>query len=66
MKMILSTLFCLLTAISCLAGTSGDIQITCEPGARIWLDNVFKGKSSADENGLFISRALLTSSTSKR
>ncbi|MDM8515321.1 SUMF1/EgtB/PvdO family nonheme iron enzyme [Desulfobacterales bacterium HSG16] len=44
----------LLSATPCPAFSGGDIQITCEQGVRIWLDNAFKGKTLADENGMFI------------
>ncbi|MCP4353197.1 MAG: SUMF1/EgtB/PvdO family nonheme iron enzyme [Desulfobacterales bacterium] len=49
-----SMLLIFFTAVPCLPITGGDIQVTCEPGVRIWLDEDFKGKTSIDENGLFI------------
>ncbi|HEY6010820.1 MAG TPA: PEGA domain-containing protein [Nitrospirota bacterium] len=33
----------------------GDLQVTCEPGLRVFVDNVFKGISNESEGGLFIS-----------
>ena len=36
------------------AAERGDIQITSEPGVRIWLNEDFKGKTRANENGMFI------------
>jgi|GEM_PF-3416008 len=49
----LCTLFVFLfMAHMVLAG--GDIQITCEPGVRIWLNNDFKGTTTSDDNGMFI------------
>ncbi len=36
------------------AGT-GDLQVTCEPGVRIFIDSNFKGVSKESEGGLFIS-----------
>lgn len=36
------------------AGT-GDLQVTCESGVRIFIDNNFKGVSKESEGGLFIS-----------
>lgn len=33
----------------------GDIQITCEPGLRIYLDEVFVGKSKKKEDGMYLS-----------
>jgi hypothetical protein len=41
-----------LTPVS--AGT-GDLQVTCEPGVRVFIDNSFKGVSEESEGGLFIS-----------
>jgi hypothetical protein len=35
------------------AGT-GDLQVTCDPGVRIFVDNVFKGVSKESDGGLFI------------
>jgi len=32
----------------------GDIQITCEPGVRIWLNDQFMGKTTADDFGMFV------------
>ncbi|MFC1812408.1 DUF1566 domain-containing protein [Thermodesulfobacteriota bacterium] len=42
----------LFMAHTVLAG--GDIQITCEPEVRIWLNNDFKGTTTSDDNGMFI------------
>lgn len=36
------------------AGT-GDLQVTCEPGVRVFIDNNFRGISKESEGGLFIS-----------
>ena len=41
-----------LTPVS--AGT-GDLQVTCEPGVRVFIDNNFRGVSTESEGGLFIS-----------
>jgi hypothetical protein len=46
------SVFFLVVPISAFA--SGDIQITCEPGIRIWLDNEFQGKTTVDDMGLFL------------
>lgn len=35
---------------------AGDLQITAEPGVRIWLDDQFKGKTTADDMGMFIEK----------
>ena len=43
--------------VICIPGVvlaSGDIQITCEPGIRIWIDDDLKGKTRSDENGMYI------------
>ncbi|MBI4843838.1 MAG: SUMF1/EgtB/PvdO family nonheme iron enzyme [Nitrospirae bacterium] len=37
-----------------LFAATGDLQVTCEPDVRIFIDNVFKGITNADDNGLFI------------
>ncbi len=49
-----SLLFVLIIWAPCVAIAAGDIQITCEPGIRIWLNNDFKGKTTIDDNGIFI------------
>jgi hypothetical protein len=36
------------------SAATGDLQVTCEPGVRIFVDNVFKGVSKESEGGLFI------------
>jgi len=41
--------------ISHASAATGDLQVTCEPGVRIFIDNVFKGVSKESEGGLFIS-----------
>jgi hypothetical protein len=38
-----------------LSAQGGDIQITCEPGLRIYLDGKFVGKSNANEDGKYLS-----------
>lgn len=47
---ILSVLF---LAISALA-LAGDIQVTCEPGLRVFLDGELVGKATPQEDGLFL------------
>ncbi len=32
----------------------GDIQVTCEPGIRIYIDNAFSGKTNTDDGGLYL------------
>ncbi len=44
-------LFCIRPAS---AGT-GDLQVTCDPGVRVFVDNAFKGVSKESEGGLFVS-----------
>lgn len=36
------------------ASGGGDIQITCEPDIRIWLNDNFKGKTTNEDSGMFI------------
>jgi len=36
----------------------GDVQITCEPGLRIYLDGNFAGKSNTSEDGKYLSNLL--------
>ena len=36
--------------------SANDIQITCEPGLRIFLDGALKGTSNAREDGLFLAK----------
>lgn len=38
---------------ACLA-TAGDLQVTCLPGHRIYLDGVFVGLTTADQDGLYL------------
>ena len=33
---------------------AGDIQVSCSPGLRVYLDDTFMGTSSAKEDGLFL------------
>ena len=33
---------------------AGDIQVSCSPGLRVYLDDEFMGTSSAKEDGLFL------------
>ena len=49
--------FCLiglLLVLSASVSFAGDIQVSCEPGLRIYLDDEFIGVSSAKEDGLFL------------
>lgn len=39
---------------SAMAANTGDVQITCRPGIRIYLDGKFKGITKADEDGLYL------------
>ncbi|MBP1621613.1 MAG: hypothetical protein H6Q02_2380, partial [Acidobacteria bacterium] len=34
--------------------SANDIQVTCEPGLRVYLDGALKGTSNAREDGLFL------------
>ena len=36
------------------AAGGGDIQITCEPGIRIWVNDEFKGKTTSLDSGMFL------------
>jgi hypothetical protein len=46
---------CLLLAVSLAAGASaGDIQVTCDPGLRVYLDGTLIGVSSAKDDGMFL------------
>jgi hypothetical protein len=45
--------FCLLMSVA-VVSSAGDIQISCEPGFQIYLDDKFKGTSNALEDGLFL------------
>jgi len=45
----------LLTGISVVT-FAGDIQVSCSPGHSIFLDDKFKGISSADQDGLFLAK----------
>ena len=47
-------LFFILYAGTLLAAMGGDVQITCEPDVRIWVDEVFKGVTTVDDNGLYV------------
>jgi len=46
------TLLLIVTAATLVS--AGDIQVTCEPGLRIYLDGTFVGTSSAREDGLVL------------
>jgi hypothetical protein len=52
--MISGVLFLWVCAAALRADSGGDIQITCEPDVRIWLNEDFKGKTTVDDNGLYI------------
>jgi hypothetical protein len=45
---------CLLLLLSAPLASADDIQVTCEPGLRIYLDGSLKGTSTAREDGLFL------------
>jgi hypothetical protein len=47
---------CLLLLFSASLASAGDIQVTCEPGLRVYLDGALKGTSNAREDGLFLAR----------
>ncbi|MCG6964334.1 MAG: hypothetical protein LJE95_13830 [Acidobacteria bacterium] len=48
-------LVCLLLALTlATVSMAGDIQVTCEPGLRVFLDNQLAGTSSASEHGLHL------------
>ncbi len=44
----------LAAAAAAMAAVGGDIQITCEPDVRIWVNGELRGKTAADENGLYL------------
>lgn len=54
LRIIIATVIIILIAVSSAAAQTGDIQITCETGVRIWLDKDFKGETTQEENGMFI------------
>ncbi|MBU0994975.1 MAG: SUMF1/EgtB/PvdO family nonheme iron enzyme [Proteobacteria bacterium] len=55
MKYYPNILFITIFSVACvLAAGGGDIQITCEPDIRIWVNDNFKGKTTADDGGMFI------------
>jgi formylglycine-generating enzyme required for sulfatase activity len=37
-----------------IAENTGDLQITCKPGIRIYLDNTFTGATNSEEDGLYL------------
>jgi len=46
---------CLFFVMSVVAVSfAGDIQVSCSPGLRIYLDDKFKGTTNAMEDGLFL------------
>ena len=50
-------LVCLLLALTlATVSMAGDIQVTCEPGLRVFLDNQLAGTSSASEHGLHLTK----------
>jgi hypothetical protein len=44
---------CLLAGVAAVS-LAGDIQVTCEPGLRVYLDGKLAGTSSAKDDGLFL------------
>lgn len=45
---------CLLLLLSTSLASADDIQVTCEPGVRVYLDGALKGISTTKEDGLFL------------
>ncbi len=50
----LLSLIVFFSGITPAAAGTGDLQVTCEPGVRIFVDNTFKGVSKESDGGLFI------------
>ena len=48
-------LFCLLLSAATVS-TAGDIQVSCQPDLRIYLDDTFMGTSNAMEDGLCLAK----------
>ena len=44
----------LLYPLPTVASGGGDIQITCEPGIRIWVNDEFRGKTTQLDSGMFL------------
>ena len=55
MKSIHLFLFCLLMTVAAVS-SAGDIQVSCQPDLRIYLDDKFIGTSNVMEDGLFLAR----------
>ena len=51
--MLCTFVFFCLTVSSGIAAT-GDLQVTCEPGVRIFIDGILKGETYQEDNGLFV------------
>jgi hypothetical protein len=51
---ILGIFFILSLPLAAFGGGGGDIQITCEPDVRIWVNDTFKGKTTSTDSGMFI------------
>lgn len=45
---------CLLLLLGASLAWAGDVQVTCEPGLRVYLDGAFVGTSNANEDGLVL------------
>lgn len=54
-KLSILFLFCLCFISTDLLAQGGDLQISCEPGLRIYLDGKFVGKSTVEEDGKYLS-----------
>ena len=53
-RCILFLFILILFLLAPLSGFSGEVQVLCEPGVSIFIDNDFKGKTNKEEEGLYI------------